>query len=110
MRAAWYDRAGPPSVINVTDDNPMPVCAANEVLVHAVRDVFRNMQLSYEGQGVRILPQHAEIPTSLRPEAVTERTFPMFVSAQDWLLLLDGTVCCDNLDDLRASCDVNTLL
>eukprot|EP01045_Picozoa_sp_COSAG04_P011050 COSAG04_NODE_699_length_11044_cov_4.121243_3_plen_453_part_00 len=78
---------------------------ANEVLVHAVRDVFRNMQLSYEGQGVRILPQDAEIPTSLRPEAVTEQTFPMFVSAQDWLLLLDATVCCDNLDNHRASCD-----
>ena len=80
---------------------------ANQVLVHAVRDVFRNMQLSYEGTNVHILPETADIPASLRVEDATEGVFPMFVSAEDWLLMLDVTVCCDDIADLKTRCDTS---
>eukprot|EP01043_Picozoa_sp_COSAG02_P018800 COSAG02_NODE_888_length_16167_cov_293.783234_10_plen_1677_part_00 len=78
---------------------------ANPVLVHAVRDVFRNMQLAYEGSGVEILPEKADIPLSLHSEMATPDMFPMFVSSRDWLLLLDSTVCSDDLAAKKQRCD-----
>eukprot|EP01048_Picozoa_sp_COSAG05_P007464 COSAG05_NODE_527_length_8917_cov_523.108415_2_plen_2332_part_00 len=75
---------------------------ANRVLLTSVRDVFRNMQLGVQHTGVRILPEKVVIPSSLSPTDVTEDSFPMFISAQSWLELLDATLCDPTLEAKEA--------
>jgi hypothetical protein len=75
---------------------------ANKVLLTSVRDVFRNMQLGVQHTGVRILPEQVVIPPSLHKSVVTEESFPMFVSAQNWIELLDATICDPTLPEKEA--------
>jgi hypothetical protein len=65
---------------------------ANGVLVSEVRDVFRERQLGSSGGHQQMLPEKGILPASLNEADVTDGVFPMFISAHDWLNLLDATL------------------
>ena len=116
MFIAWqrfYVSTNRPSAFDVSHDTKAMVgtwngvfVTANPVLVTAVRDVFRNMQLGYASDScIQILPEKPEQPSTLHAHDCSLGTFPMFVSAGDWLALLDATMCSTELPSLREECE-----
>ena len=74
---------------------------ANPVLLSKARATFRRMQ-----RGVSDCEACAAdnfVPMSLQPDAVSTATFPLFVSANDWLHMLDNTVVDPTLPKLKVS-------
>ena len=71
-----------------------------------VREVFRARQLGAAGGDTsNLLPEKVLYTGSLSTAKVTENMFPLFISASDWLYVLDATMVDPDLNTLQLDLD-----